>query len=135
MNAAEAISPLRTTHPVSAGHRRDRVASFDDALRGNLGKNPAQQARASAEELVAITLIEPTLKLLRETNGAAAPFAPGDAEKAFGPLLDAEIARRIVRAKGFSLVDRVASDLLKRSQSVNSAPLRATSNHGIDAHA
>lgn len=113
--------------------RRDRVASFDDALRGNLGRSPAEQARASAEELVAITLVEPTLALLRESNAAAPPFAPGDAEKAFGPMLDAEIARRVVRAKGFALVDRVASDLLKRSQPLRSAPSPGGAGHRIDA--
>ena len=85
---------------------------------------------------MAITLVEPTLKLLRESNSAAPPFAPGDAEKAFGPLLDAEIARRVVRASGFGLVDRVASDLLKRTQRQTPAPQQTTppNSRRIDAH-
>lgn len=75
--------------------------------------SPQEAARRSAEEFVASSLIVPVLKALREQNSAAAPFAPGDSERLFGPLLDEEIAVRIARAKRFPLVDRLAQDLLR----------------------
>lgn len=71
-----------------------------------------EKARSAAEDLVAITFIQPVLKQVRESTGGAAPFAPTDAERRFGTLMDAELARRVVRSAGFSLVDRLARDLL-----------------------
>lgn len=90
-------------------------------------RSPEGKARKAAEDLVSTALIEPTLKLLRESNDAAAPFAPGEAEKAFGPLLDQAIAERVVKASGFGIVDRLASDLLKHGG--------ATVARGVDVHA
>jgi Rod binding domain-containing protein len=96
---------------------RDRAAqrSGDAPFRRTLAyeRSPEGKARKAAEDMVSLSLIEPTLKMLRESNNAAAPFAPGDVEKAFGPLLDQAISQRIVRASGFGIVDRLASDLLK----------------------
>lgn len=82
---------------------------------------PAEtEARKVAEEFVGITLVQPILTMLREHSDAAPPFAPGPGEQAFGPLLDAEIAQRITRAKGFGLVDVVARSLLKRTAAAES---------------
>ncbi|MCA9302867.1 MAG: hypothetical protein KC996_01960 [Phycisphaerales bacterium] len=77
----------------------------------------AQELRASeaAQKLVANTLVEPILRQLRETNNAAAPFGPTDAEKQFGPILDAQIADKIVNAADFPLVTRIKQDLMKNS--------------------
>ena len=97
-----------------------RGAAFGDSLRRadvrTSGANDwlsggANDARSAAEELVAITFIQPVLALLRDSNMAEAPFAPGAAEKRFGPLLDAEIARKVVKASNFDLVDAVARKL------------------------
>ncbi len=81
-------------------------------------RSPEGKARKAAEDMVSVALIEPTLKILRESNNAAAPFGPGDMEKAFGPLLDQAISERIVRASGFGIVDRLSSDLLKHGAAV-----------------
>ena len=86
-------------------------------------RSPEGKARKAAEDLVSVSLIEPTLKLLRESNNAAAPFAPGEAEKAFGPLLDKAIAERVVQASGFAIVDRLASDLLKHGKAITPGAL------------
>ena len=74
------------------------------------------RARETAEEFVAVALVEPVLKQLRETNNAAGPFSPGPAERQFGPLLDGEIARRVTGASNFGLVERLARDLRTRSE-------------------
>jgi len=73
----------------------------------------ARQTRAAAEEFVAIGLVQPILASMRELNQAAEPFAAGAAERRFGPMLDAEIAQRIVRSANFGLVDSVARQLLR----------------------
>lgn len=67
--------------------------------------------RQAAQELVSIALVQPILKELRDTNQAAGPFAPGAAEKAFGPLLDAAMAKQIVSGQGFDVVDAVATKI------------------------
>ena len=72
----------------------------------------AEQAREAAEQLVAIAFVQPVLQGLRESEGAAEPFAPSSGEKQFGSLLDAEIARGVVKASQWPLVDRLARDLL-----------------------
>ncbi|MFG0274000.1 MAG: hypothetical protein ACF8QF_02970 [Phycisphaerales bacterium] len=69
------------------------------------GVDPAREA---AEQLVAISFIQPVLANLRESSMAADPFGPGDAERRFGHLWDAAIAQRVVKARGFGLVDAVA---------------------------
>ncbi|MCB9838830.1 MAG: hypothetical protein H6813_05785 [Phycisphaeraceae bacterium] len=93
-----------------------RSERFDSALRRALGgdQRTTETPRQAAQEFIAIALVQPVLAQLRETNQAAAPFAPGDVEKRFGPLLDAEIAHRMVRSSGWGLVDAVESRLTQR---------------------
>ncbi len=86
------------------------------------GATKEQEARAGAEELVAIALIQPVLAGLRESSQAAEPFAPGPYEKQFGGFVDAEIARRMVKAQNFPLVERVARDLLRMGKTTEGTP-------------
>lgn len=128
MRAVDSISPgFATPQTSSRSFESDAARAFSTRLRAH-EQTPEGKARATAEQLVAVSLVEPTLKLLRESNDAAAPFAPGEAEKAFGPLLDQAIAERVVRASNFGIVDRLASDLLKHGQ----AAARAA---GVNTHA
>jgi Rod binding domain-containing protein len=55
--------------------------------------------------------VQPMLKLLRDSNNAAPPFAPGPAEKQFRSLMDVELAQRIVNSANFPLVDALARRL------------------------
>lgn len=80
-----------------------------------VGGDGQDKAREAAEEFVSVTFVQPLLKQLRESNHAAAPFAPTQGEKQFRSLADAEIARRIVKASKWGLVDRIASDIGQRS--------------------
>lgn len=99
------------------------IGAGDDpgVFRSVLGRAVAQgdeasQVRGAAEELVSIALIQPILAELRASSHAAEPFAPGPYEKQFGSLMDAELSRRLVKAQNFPLVDRLARDLLRMSQ-------------------
>lgn len=100
----------------------DGLAGVQQSFLNVLGKKlpestaatPTERARDVAEQYVAIALVQPLLKQLRETSNAAPPFAPTQAEKQFRALTDADLAQQIVRAKQFPLVDRLARDLLIR---------------------
>src|SRR5262249_14926397 len=58
-------------------------------------QTPQERARTAAEQLVATALVQPVLKQLRESNNAAPPFAPNQAERTFRSLFDAAIAQRM----------------------------------------
>lgn len=73
------------------------------------------EARASAEQLVSLALVEPALKSLRESSMAAPPFAATGAEKQFAAMLDSQRAADIVRSANMPLVDRLMRDLLSRA--------------------
>ncbi len=92
----------------ASGAAGDGKASLDRA-----------RARGAAAEFVAATLVQPILASLRDTNESAAPFAPGEAERAFGPMLDAEIAERIVKSARFSIVDVIAKQLVGEGKGVS----------------
>lgn len=101
-----------------AGERFESVLG-NQILRGTVGKSRGsaeEQAHRAAESFVSLAFVQPILKQLRESSWAAEPFAPGAAEKQFGPLLDAEFSERITRAGNFPLVDRVAQDLLMQGE-------------------
>lgn len=85
--------------------------SFERILGRKTDKVGPEAAREAAEDFVSMALVLPVLKQLREMNQAAAPFAPGEAEKKFGALLDAEMAGRLVRSTRFGIVDAVAERL------------------------
>lgn len=111
---------MATASPIASGPILDRQRGFLEAIgrhragpvgsaRGPRGDDdPARQA---AEQFVAATFVQPILKEARAQNRAPAPFGPSEAEKTLGPLMDAMLADRIVRARGFGIVDRIASDL------------------------
>jgi Rod binding domain-containing protein len=116
------VGPPLDRSPFSPGsllkEAQESFASVLGRAQGSAAAAPmsdAQRAREAAEQLVTQTFVAPMLKQLRETNQAAAPFAPTQAEKQFRALTDADLAQRIVRAARFPLVDRLAQDLLKRA--------------------
>ncbi|MEM1331347.1 MAG: hypothetical protein AAGG07_12385 [Planctomycetota bacterium] len=108
----------------SAGSsQRSFAESLAIAQRGPLGNTASaqqgdeQRAREAAERFVAMTFVEPVLASLRDSNSAAEPFKPNQAEKQFRGMLDNQLAERVVSAADFPLVDRLASDLLRTASS------------------
>jgi Rod binding domain-containing protein len=117
LNTARLSAPSFTPAGARDGAGRAVGAEFRTIFHASRAEQtPEQEARGTAQDFVAQVLVQPLLKHLRSTNNAAAPFAPGDTEKAFRPLLDAEIASRMVRASNFPVVDSVARHLLRQSQ-------------------
>jgi Rod binding domain-containing protein len=97
--------------PDGLAARQGDFASVIARANGQSGETTEETAREGAQQFVAITLVQPLLKQLRETNGAAAPFAPSSAELQFRSMMDAQLAQRIVRASGFGIVDAIARSL------------------------
>lgn len=85
-----------------------------DRFAAKEGQSREDQARDAARKLVSTTLVEPILKQARENNRAAAPFAPTQAEKQFGSLLDHRLANDIVSASNFPIVERLTQDMLRK---------------------
>lgn len=97
-------------------HQAD-AAGFISALeRAKAKRSAKEEATDAAREFVAIALVQPALKHMRESGWAAPPFAPSDGERKFAGLLDAEIAQRVVRSANFPIVDRVAEGLLSHGR-------------------
>ena len=69
------------------------------------------ETRRAAEQLVAVTFIQPILRAARESNNAAPPFAPTALEKQFGPLMDARLSDSIMRSSRWPLIDRIERDM------------------------
>lgn len=94
-------------------------ASFASMLgrAGEAAKTSEERAREAAQDFVAQTFVQPFLKQFRESDRTPPPFGPSSGEKQFRALMDVELARRIVRAQQFPLVERLAQDLLKASGS------------------
>ncbi len=92
--------------------RRDRTMSFEDQLRAAPAEDKTQKARKAAQQFVGVVFIEPILASMRETNQATGAFAPGDAERRFGPLLDQHLSDRITSSSNFPLVDSLEKHFL-----------------------
>ncbi len=127
MNTTSAISSSglsASAHGPLTGSIADagqRLATTQNQFAGALNRareitpeSDEAAARNAAEQLVAITLVQPVLAQLRETNTAAPPFGPTAAEKQFGSMMDARVAQDIVHGSRFPLVDRLANSMLER---------------------
>lgn len=96
--------------PSSAQQSFAEILSIAD--RGPAGRAATKNnPREVAETFVAVALVQPILAQARESGWAAPPFEPSQAEKQFGALMDAHVAREITRAARFPLVDRLARDM------------------------
>lgn len=78
--------------------------------------NGPDDAERAARQLVAVSLVQPALKQMREGTWAAPPFAPSSGERQFRALMDAELAQDLVDHSRWPLVDRLARDVRERLQ-------------------
>ncbi|MDY7107797.1 MAG: hypothetical protein SYC29_04090 [Planctomycetota bacterium] len=93
--------------------RPTRDASTFEAMLAAAGRRQqAGQAREAAQQMVASAFIMPVLADLRESPFLSGPFAPGAAERRFGPLLDQHVADRITAGDRFPLIDQITEHLL-----------------------
>ncbi len=115
------IDSIQGTMDLAGGKRRvgaPRPLNEQRAFAGVLARAqdaPAgpNQARQAAEQLVATALVQPILKQLRETNGAAEPFKPGPGEQAFQQLMDTHLSEKLVHSSRWALVDEITKRLTR----------------------
>lgn len=120
--AGEALLQRQQVFASALSGARQGAAGADDS--------PEGKARAAAEEFVSMALVQPILKQMREANQAPPPFGPGQGEKNFGHIVDAQVARGIVQSSNFGVVGAIQQQLLARlsparTAEVLSPPLQA----------
>ncbi|MBX3354919.1 MAG: hypothetical protein KF724_04395 [Phycisphaeraceae bacterium] len=93
----------------------ESAASFDRMMAES---DRREAISAAARGLVAQSLILPVLKELRGGSLAWGPFAPGDAEKRFGPMLDVALADRIAASPRMAATKAIEARLLARERGV-----------------
>lgn len=113
-------SPLTSAFGASPSASAPGAVGTFDALLGRAVDRAPQatteaEATRTAEALVADIFIKPLLASVRNSSTAPPPFAPTQAEKQFGGMLDATVARDVVHAARLPIVDRLARDLLGAS--------------------
>jgi Rod binding domain-containing protein len=102
-------SPM-VTAALSARSASAPATSFARALEdAEHGEDTEATVREAATKLVSSALVMPILASLREGSLREGPFAPGMAERRFGPLLDQHIADRVVSGSSFPLVDAIVA--------------------------
>jgi Rod binding domain-containing protein len=123
-----ALSPISAAGPamLDPSLLRPRTGLADDqqqfaailAQQTTQESTPEERARKAAEQLVSTALVQPIFKRLRESNNAAAPFGPNQAEKTFGSMLDTSYSERMVTSQNWGLVDQLARRMLAKLQPV-----------------
>ena len=101
---------------VRDAERLDAGRSFQSMLARpeNAPKATEETAREAAQQLVSVALVQPIFERLRSSSQASAPFGPGQAEKSFGPLLDAELSRRLTTRSNWPLVNEITKRLVAK---------------------
>lgn len=116
------VSSLKGTRADVNQHER----AFAGVLAGTTDDLDARRAllREAAEQLVSSAFISPVLGAMRDNTMAEGPFAPGDVERRFGPLLDQHFADRIVAGSRFSLIDTIVDRYLPQPSDSEDMPER-----------
>lgn len=116
-----------TMRPTGMGQRHlamtAPVAKLAKAAREG---NPQELAYEAAVRLVSDAFIKPMLAQMRSSSNMMKPFAAGDAEKTFRPMLDGELSDRIARSGSFDLVQATQKSLLSKAFHQQAAPPKAS---------
>lgn len=83
--------------------------AFGDILAQVKGarESDAPSARESAEDLVAMTFVQPLLAQMRSDVFGGGPFSSGTVQDRLSPFADAAIARDIVKGSRLPIVDAI----------------------------
>ena len=76
-----------------------------------------ERADAAARQLVGQAFLVPLLKEVRESTSAHGIFAPGAAEKRFGPIIDHQIADALMTRLDLDLIAKVRQDIVNKEPS------------------
>ena len=73
-----------------------------------------ERADAAARQLVGQAFLVPLLKEVRESTSAQGMFAPGAAEKRFGPIVDHQMADALMTRLDLDVVTNVRQHMLNK---------------------
>lgn len=73
-----------------------------------------ERADAAARQLVGQAFLVPLLKEVRESTSAHGMFAPGTAEKRFGPIVDHQMADALMSRLDLDVVTNVRQHMLNK---------------------
>ena len=73
-----------------------------------------ERADAAARQLVGQAFLVPLLKEVRESTSAHGMFAPGAAEKRFGPIVDHQMADALMTRLDLDVVSNVRQYMLNK---------------------
>ena len=73
-----------------------------------------ERADATARQLVGQAFLVPLLKEVRESTSAHGMFAPGAAEKRFGPIVDHQMADALMTRLDLDVVSNVRQYMLNK---------------------
>ncbi len=118
-----AFGAARGAGSAAAGTSREGGGEGGGGFAGELA-----QVRQAAIQYVSSAFIVPILERLHESPFQVEPFAANFAEKRFAPLLDEQIADRIVGSANFKLVDDIVERVAGRLSTARPAP------EALDAH-
>ncbi len=93
---------------------------FEDLLRGAQAQAP-DVARESAEQLVAITLVQPLLDAAQNDPFASGLFHGGQGERIFQQQINALLGERITKQANFPVVDAVYRAITKQTSGGSAA--------------
>lgn len=123
-----ALSPARPRHDAEDGRRFSEIIGKGPTRPDS--RKPEEQAREAAEQLLSVSFIQPVLKQVREMNDAPPPWGPTQAEKQFGPMLDAKLADQLIKAARLPIIERLSRDL-NRAELLNNLGPKMPEKKGI----
>ena len=80
----------------------------------DLPSSAYERADAAARQLVGQAFLVPLLKEVRESTSAHGMFAPGAAEKRFGPIVDHQMADALMTRLDLDVVSNVRQYMLNK---------------------
>jgi len=110
-----------STDPFKAPPSRDEFAGVLKAAVKDTKKGSDNDARAHAQDLVAMTFVQPLLAQLRNDVFGGGPFSSGAVQDRLAPIADAAIARNIVERSRLPLVDAI-------ERTITEAPLNGAAS-------
>ena len=96
------------------GFTPDQSAEVEQRLVEAGHEETVRKAGEAAAKLVASTFIIPLLAAMRESPFQTERFGPTMAERRMGPVLDQQIADRIVQRSDFPIVEAVKNSILSK---------------------
>jgi hypothetical protein len=129
--------PVVGAVPLRPGVLQAQTPHFSELLKVNdtktdrIPETTSDTVRHSAQEFVALSLVQPVLAAARNDPFRASMFHGGQAEDAFGQQLDAQLAQRITQRANLPVVDAVYRRIMSLAQRRNGAQVKGPERRAL----